>query len=534
MLARWVALVLLSGMALAQTPLFTFRGAPDSGFGEVLAPLGDVNSDGCPDFAISDVEDQHGDGAGRVRIHSGLTGVVLYEITGSKPRSRFGAAIASIGDTDLDGAADFVVASGSYLERSGRLQAFSGRTGLELWSCPGNVGVVALASAGDVDGDGRPDVLVGCRNGTSRRGLETGFVRVLSGTNGHELLRIDGTEVDSAFGFAVTSVGDLDHDDVPDFAVGAPGLPDHRDEDHPGCVHLFSGRTGSPIATLGASPAAIGLGVSFAYLPGADKELAIGAAPARLGAGAGAVLVFALDGATERTRLPAPLNDQWFGSSIAAVPDLDGDGRPELLIAAFARVYVFGSRERAPLHEFAPALTGARNRNFRVSSLGDLNHDGIPEIGITTRANVTVAGAYSGTAQILSTAPLALSADLHEVRFSKGGVQQLRLEAGKQHAGRSYTIVGTLSGTAPGFQQGAVQVPLNLDRYLVSTVQLADGNVFQRFRGQLDENGSATASIHLPPLGPQIKGLTAHHAFVVWQDGRQAFTSNAVPLSFVQ
>ena len=530
------ALFALGATAPAQTALFRFRGEAETGFGETMATVGDVNGDGCPDFAISDVEDQRGEGAGRVRIYSGCTGVLLHEIVGGSPHARFGAAISPLGDIDYDGSADFVIASGSYLEPLGKVQAYSGRDGSELWTSLGNVGNVALARAGDIDGDGIPDLLVGCREGTNGEGAETGFVRVLSGADGHELLRVEGQSADDAFGSAVASVGDLDGDGVPDFAVGAPVRPDRRDVHHKGTVRVYSGKSGALLRDLLPNEPAIGLGTALGFLGTHDNksELAAGTAPAQPVGGAGTILIFSLDSGRQIRRIDSPEHDQWFGNSLATTEDIDKDGKLDLIVGAFERVYVYGSAAWQPLREFSPMVPGARNRCFRVTSLGDLNGDGIPEIGVTTRANLTTSGAYTGAAQVLSTNLLGLASDTHEIRYWKGGGQRLFLRAGKQYAGRSYRLVGTLSGTTPGFQKGAVQVPLNLDRYLVSTLQVTEGSVFQGFGGELDENGEAVATLTLPPLGPQIKGLTAHHVFIVWDDHHQAFTSNAVPLSFVK
>ena len=195
---------------------------------------------------------------------------------------------------------------------------------------------------------------------------------------------------------------------------------------------------------------------------------------------------------------------------------------------------MFGSAQGLPLREFTPSVQGARNRCFRIAALGDLDRDGIGEIGVTTRANATTSGSFLGSAQILSMNLLALSADCHEMRYWKGGAQHLRLHAGKKFAGQPYTLVGTLSGTAPGLQIASARVPLNLDRYLLSSLQLGDSPVFQGFRGTLDENGDASAAIHLPPLAPQIKGLTAHHAFAILGGGEILFISNPVPLAFIR
>ena len=95
----------------------------------------------------------------------------------------------------------------------------------------------ALAPAGDVDGDGYADVLVGAP-GTDAGATDGGTVYLLSGADWWALgdegrlgaedisTRIDGDEDGMALGSALAGNLNLDGDDLPDFAMGAPGADD--------------------------------------------------------------------------------------------------------------------------------------------------------------------------------------------------------------------------------------------------------------------------------------------------------------------
>ncbi|MEM7305073.1 MAG: hypothetical protein AAF682_00315 [Planctomycetota bacterium] len=73
-----------------------------------------------------------------------------------------------------------------------------------------------------------------------------------------------------------------------------------------------------------------------------------------------------------------------------------------------------------------------------------------------------------------------------------------------------YWVVGSISGTSPGFLLSGVQVPLNPDPYFLITIVDAGAGGFDTI-GDLDIFGEATASITLPP-GLAAAGFTVHHA----------------------
>ena len=160
-----------TGKPLRRIPGF----AAWSGFGWSIAPLGDLDRDGSPDFAVGADWENHGkwDRAGCVRVFSGRDGQVLHTHYGSGPKRLFGFAIAPAGDVDRDGHLDLAVhSSGS--RHSDALRIISGRTGAALASYPGKGWFgYSMALLGDVTANGHADLLVA--NHTA------GFVSILEG-----------------------------------------------------------------------------------------------------------------------------------------------------------------------------------------------------------------------------------------------------------------------------------------------------------------------------------------------------------------
>ena len=107
----------------------------------------------------------------------------------------------------------------------------------------------------------------------------------------------------------------------------------------------------------------------------------------------------------------------------------------------------------------------------------------------------------------------------------------LRL-AHTSHANRWYALLGTLSGTTPGFTLGSLQVPLNWDPLTSALLGVANTPAFAGFVGKLDAKGKAVAKLTAPPL-PGMLGLDLHFVYV--QDGSiWDFASNSITLRVVR
>jgi hypothetical protein len=146
----------IDGSAPTGGALDSFFAFDASFAGGVRVAEGDVNGDGEPDYIAG-----AGPGAEpRIHVFDGATGVLLYSILAFEPDFRGGVFVAA-GDVDGDGFADIVAGSGE--GRSGQVRVFSGYDGHVLRDLfvfeRAFTGGVRVA-AGDVNGDGRADLVV--------------------------------------------------------------------------------------------------------------------------------------------------------------------------------------------------------------------------------------------------------------------------------------------------------------------------------------------------------------------------------------
>ena len=160
---------------------------------------------------------------------SGSDGSVLYNFDGDSAGDMFGGSVSSAGDVNGDGFADLIVgASGDDNNgtESGSAQVFSGVDGSVLYNfdgdSAGDMFGFSVSGAGDVNDDGFADLIVGAPF-DDNNGMDSGSARVLSGVDGSVLYSFDGPPGDM-FGDSVQGSGDANGDGVDDFTVFARSL----------------------------------------------------------------------------------------------------------------------------------------------------------------------------------------------------------------------------------------------------------------------------------------------------------------------
>lgn len=303
-------------------PLYTLVGAAvGEKFGTSVDGAGDVNGDGYDDVIA-------GAPGNRVVVISGFDGSVLHAYSGVPD---IGRAVCGLGDLDLDGYDDFGIGAPG-TNTKGIASAYSGIDGSLLFSWEGDsVGDAFgydLAPAGDVNGDGHPDIVVGMLPSS----LPLHYVRVFSGADGSLLHEVIGPQ---AFGKAVSSAGDIDGDGRADFMVGNPGASPHGTSS--GSVTVYSGASALPILVIDGTSTIDSLGVSLDSIDDINGDgvgdLLIGAERAEWfnTSHAGALyLVSGADGSILHHTFGSA-GSSWFGFSCASLSDMSGDGFPDYI-----------------------------------------------------------------------------------------------------------------------------------------------------------------------------------------------------------
>lgn len=227
--------------------IHTLRGTNlNDRLGKVLACAGDVDGDGINDVIAAA-------GVTYVRVWSGATGALIRQHDGTPLESAFGFSLAGLGDIDGDDRAEYAIGDSlarfpfpdvqSPTQSLGAVHVYSGATGALLETVkgfkPGAQFGWSVTGVGDVDGDGRNDVLVGAffdMIGTT----STGSARLFAGGS-WELLELfhDDALQNAGFGNAVAGVGDANGDGVLDIAIGVTS--DSSVAALCGSVRLYSG-----------------------------------------------------------------------------------------------------------------------------------------------------------------------------------------------------------------------------------------------------------------------------------------------------
>lgn len=315
-----------------------------------------------------------------------LTAVLAATLPGQRvvldlrgiPADTFGAAVAGVGDVDLDGWPDLLVGAPGANQGAGRVELRSGRDGRVLLSHGGAAVGDRLGQRvgrlGDVDRDGRPDLLA---SGAHE-------VLALSGAGGAVLLRLAS--------FRACGAGDADGDGWADLAVARPIGPSPGDE-----VAVISGRTGATIARF-----ALPVGETLTAMDGAGDADADGRDDLVLGfsrgnASAGRAWVLSPARAALLWSWSTPDDSGYvLGQAVAGCGDFDGDGHADVAVGVYetslvnrtgGEITVYSGRTGAVLGRLLGShwqghlyATYFKLYGEALAGGGDLDGDGRPDL----------------------------------------------------------------------------------------------------------------------------------------------------------
>jgi hypothetical protein len=217
-------------VGVSATPIWTFDGpTTQAQVGQSVAGACDLNGDGFGDVIVGAPSENDGSGTARVFLGgtSGLSPTPSATWSTGLRWSRFGEAVAGVGDINRDGYSDAAVWGG---DEGGGVRVYLGQSAgvaslpLAVVRGVGSEFGRIISGAGDIDGDGYDDLLVSARL-ASRGGLTSvGAVFVFQGTATgirSSSTEIYGSFMGGGFGTAVAGLGDTNGDGYGDFSVGA-------------------------------------------------------------------------------------------------------------------------------------------------------------------------------------------------------------------------------------------------------------------------------------------------------------------------
>ncbi len=411
---------------------FTINGESQEGLSGVsVASAGDVNGDGLDDLIIGGFNSNSSAGvwASRSYVVFGQTattninltaitaGTGGFVINGSVANDVGGISVASAGDINADGLADLIVGDtvGAYtsLNPNGHSYVIFGKattSAVDLSSlgaggfvingqAAGDQSGISVASAGDVNGDGLPDLLVGAIGAGSWAGSsyvvfgKTDTTAVNLASLGSGGFVINGQSVDDWSGISVASAGDVNNDGLADIIVGAYQSDPTAGADA-GRSYVVFGKTGTTAVNLSAIAPATGTPVGGFVINGqAANDLS--------------------------------------GYSVASAGDVNGDGFADVIVGAFQSDPTAGADAGRSYVVFGKADTAAINLSSIAASIGGFVING-QSAGDQSGISVASAGDFNGD----GLADLLI------------GANQATPSSTRAFAGRTYLVFGKTDTTA--------------------------------------------------------------------------------------
>ncbi len=396
-------------------------------FGESAATAGDADGDGYSDVIVGAKDYDNGQtDEGRAFAYRGSAAGLLaspaWTAESDQANAKFGTSVATAGDVNGDGYADLIVGAGSYDNGEadeGRAFAYHGSpAGLAAspaWTAESNQTDAFLrqvATAGDVNGDGYADVIVGAPfydNGQTDEGRAYVYHGSAAGLSASPGWTAERDQPGGNFGYSVATAGDVNGDGYSDVIVSAPFYDNGETDEGRAYVHhgSASGLAASPVWTVEGNQTSAHLGNSVATAGDVNgdgfSDVIVGSADYDNGEtdegrayvyhGSAAGLLASPAWTVESNQANA-----YFGSPVATAGDVNGDGYSDIIVAA--PYYDNGQTDEGRVHVYhgsasglaiSPAWTAESDQadarlGYPVATAGDVNGDGYSDVIVAAPA----------------------------------------------------------------------------------------------------------------------------------------------------
>ncbi len=394
-------------------------------FGYSVATAGDVNGDGYDDVIVGARFYSHTlykEGAAFVFYGSrgGLSVAPDWQVGGGQTGSRFGAAVGTAGDVNDDGYDDVIVGAPEYTleiqsqSREGRAYVYygsaSGLSATPDWIIEGDQGSAFLGdsvgTAGDVNGDGYDDIIIGApnyTNGETNEGRVYVYLGFGSGQTTSLFWFAESDQTKALFGSSVGTAGDVNNDTYDDIIVGAPYYD--GGESDMGAAFVFYGSTDvlsatSVITCSGCAGAHFGASVGTAGDVNGDgyDEVIVGApAYSNTVDVVGAAFVFhgsasGLNSITPTWMFAGTQDNAYFGISVGTAGDTNSDAYDDVIIGEYqywgdqkleGAIYVFCGSGAGLGQMICGSGQGNKQETwfgYSAGTAGDVNDDGYDDV----------------------------------------------------------------------------------------------------------------------------------------------------------
>ncbi|MCF8341400.1 MAG: FG-GAP-like repeat-containing protein [Chitinophagaceae bacterium] len=402
--------------------IFVESNQTNARLGRAVSGTGDVNGDGYSDVIVGAENYSNGEWSeGAAFVYhgsaSGINTTASTMVESNQAGAYLGFSVSEAGDVNGDGYSDVIIGAigfdngqtdeGAAFVYHGNSSGISTTYSAMLESNQANAGMgYSVSSAGDVNGDGYGDVIVGARyydNGQIDEGVAFVYHGSPSGINITNATIIESNQAYSWLGCSVSNAGDVNSDGFGDVIIGAYKYTNGQTNE--GAAFVYNGSTtginknSATMIESNQSSSWLGYSVSGAGDVNGDgySDVIVGAYYyTNLFAEEGAAFVYHGSAAginsTASSMVESNQVGAYMGSSVSGAGDVNGDGYSDVIVGAF--VYDNGQSDEGAAFVFHGSASGINtmpaakvesnqagaSMGYSVSGAGDVNGDGYSDV----------------------------------------------------------------------------------------------------------------------------------------------------------